>query len=195
MSSLSSETFFLVRGTQRASTRVHPLVLPVSDGMVSVFARAGTALQSAVLSLDLSGSSRHRHFVVFFLWPASDGVVSIYLTIARHGPRTARDHAPTRLSLLCGPCGLLAHSTRKEAPLDPESLILNPPTHRVPHIFPVVVSACHDERPFSRVCNKTKNVFDFFSSPLAPRVTTLANCAVAQERSKRVQRDKNDKLL
>ena len=56
--------------------------------------------------------------------------------------------------VLCGPCRRLAHSIKKELPLDPVSLTLYPPKHRVPNDASQKVlslsssqSSFHDERP------------------------------------------------
>ena len=80
--------------------------------------------------------------------------------------------------VLGGPCRRLAHSIKKELPLDPRQLdFCSSETLRAerriaesaePQLLPIVIRTFHDERPFSSVCNETENVSDFFSSPRAP---------------------------
>ena len=106
--------------------------------------------------------------------------------------------------VLWGPCRRPAHSIKKELPLDPVSLTLYPPKHLVPNDAPQKVlslgssqfsSALFMMRENSAVCaTKPRMCLISFRAHSHQRVPNLASRATTKEMSKRVQRDKNNKL-
>ena len=98
---------------------------------------------------------------------------SVALAARRHSMASALAEL-----VLSGPCRRHANSVKKELLLDPASLILHPPKHRVPNDAPQKLlsrkSAQSSPALFitrdhsGQSVQQTKNLFDFFSSPLAP---------------------------